>query len=122
MARNETKYMESVIALSEELNFTLAAQKMHVSQPVISRNIAELEAKLGGRLFDRDRKKVQMNKAGRAYVEQARIALLYGDRAFKAARAAMQDAEVVLHVGRSPYADPFCPPRCFPFNRQDSLA
>jgi DNA-binding transcriptional LysR family regulator len=122
MARNETKYMESVIALSEELNFTLAAQKMHVSQPVISRNIAELEAKLGGRLFDRDRKKVQMNKAGRAYVEQARIALLYGDRAFKAARAAMQDAELVLHVGRSPYADPFCPPRCFPFNRQDSLA
>src|SRR5271168_3223396 len=61
MARNETKYMESVIALSEELNFTLAAQKMHVSQPVISRNIAELEAKLGGRLFDRDRKKVQLN-------------------------------------------------------------
>jgi DNA-binding transcriptional LysR family regulator len=107
MARNETKYMESVIVLSEELNFTLAAQKMHVSQPVISRNIAELEAKLGGRLFDRDRKKVQLNKAGRAYVEHARIALLYGDRAFKAARAAMQDADLVLHVGRSPYADPF---------------
>src|SRR5258708_22680498 len=107
MARNETKYMESVIALSEELSFTLAAQKIHVSQPVISRNLAELEAKLGGRLFDRDRKKVQLNKAGRAYVEQARIALLYGDRAFRAARAAMQDADVVLHVGRSPYADPF---------------
>ena len=107
MTRNETKYMESVIALSEELNFTLAAQKMHVSQPVISRNIAELEAKLGGRLFDRDRKKVQLNKAGRAYVEQARIALLYGDRAFKAARAAMQDADLILHVGKSPYADPF---------------
>jgi hypothetical protein len=31
MARNETKYMESVIALSEELDFTLAAQKVHVS-------------------------------------------------------------------------------------------
>ena len=107
MARNETKYMESVIVLSEELNFTLAAQKMHVSQPVISRNIAELEARLGGRLFDRDRKKVQLNKAGRAYVEQARIALLYGDRAFSAARAAMQDADLILHVGRSPYADPF---------------
>jgi DNA-binding transcriptional LysR family regulator len=107
MARNETKYMESVIVLSEELNFTLAAQKMHVSQPVISRNIAELEAKLGGRLFDRDRKKVQLNKAGRAYVEQARIALLYGDRAFSAARAAMQDADLILHVGRSPYTDPF---------------
>jgi DNA-binding transcriptional LysR family regulator len=50
---------------------------------------------------------VQLNKAGRAYVEQARLALLYGDRAFRAARAAMQDADLVLHVGRSPYADPF---------------
>ncbi len=107
MARNETKYMESVLALAEELNFTLAAQKVGVSQPVISRNIAELEAKLGGRLFDRDRKRVQLNKAGRAYLEQARIALLYGDRAFRSAKAAMQDADLILHVGRSPYADPF---------------
>ncbi len=107
MARNETKYMESVLALSEELSFTLAAQKMRVSQPVVSRNIAELEAKLGGRLFDRDRKRVQLNKAGLAYVEQARIALHYSDRAFQAARAAMQGAEIVLHLGRSPYTDPF---------------
>lgn len=107
MARNETKYMESVVAVAEELNFTLAAQKVHVSQPVISRNIAELEAKLGGRIFDRDRRKVQLNKAGRAYVEHARIALLYGDRAFQAARAALQDVDFVLHVGRSPYTDPF---------------
>lgn len=107
MARNDTRYMESVIAVSEELNFTLAAQKLGVSQPVISRNIAELEAKVGGRLFDRDKKRVQLNKAGHAYVEQARIALLYGDRAFQAARAVMQNADVVLRVGRSPYTDPF---------------
>jgi DNA-binding transcriptional LysR family regulator len=107
MARNETRYMESVIAVAEELNFTLAAQKIHISQPMVSRNVAELETKLGGRLFERDRKKVQLNKAGRAYVEQARIALLYGDRAFEAARAAMHDADVILHIGRSPYADPF---------------
>jgi DNA-binding transcriptional LysR family regulator len=107
MARNETKYMESVVAVAEELNFTLAAEKIHVSQPVISRNIAELEAKLGGRIFDRDRRKVQLNKAGRAYVEHARIALFYGDRAFQAARAALQDVDFVLHVGRSPYTDPF---------------
>ena len=107
MARNETKHMESVVALAEELNFTLAAQKLHVSQPVVSRNLAEVEAKLGGRLFDRDRKNVRLNKAGRAYLDQARIALLYGDRAFEAAKAAMQDADTIVHVGKSPYADPF---------------
>ena len=107
MARNETKHMESVVALSEELNFTLAAQKLHVSQPVVSRNLAEVETKLGGRLFDRDRKTVRLNKAGRAYVEQARVALLYSERAFQAAKAAMQDADTIVHVGKSPYVDPF---------------
>jgi DNA-binding transcriptional LysR family regulator len=107
MARNETKYMESVIALYEELNFTRAAQKIGISQPALTKNIAEVEAILGFRLFDRDRKKVQVNEAGRAYIEPARIALLYGERALQAARAAMQNADVVLNVGRSPYTDPF---------------
>ena len=95
MARNETKHMESVVALSEELNFTLAAQKLHVSQPVVSRNLAEIESRLGGRLFDRDRKNVRLNKAGRAYVDRARMALLYGDRAFDAAKAAMHDTDTI---------------------------
>jgi DNA-binding transcriptional LysR family regulator len=107
MARNESKYMESVIALSEELNFTRAAQKIHISQPMLTKNIAELEASLGFQLFERDRRTVKLNNAGRAYVEPARLALLYGERAYQAARAAMQDADVVLHVGRSPYTDPF---------------
>jgi len=99
--------MESAIALSEELNFTRAAQKLRISQPALTRNIAELEALLGFPLFIRNRKTVTMTNAGRAYVEKARLSLLYGERALYAARAAMQGAEVVLHVGRSPYVDPF---------------
>jgi DNA-binding transcriptional LysR family regulator len=117
MARNETKHMESVVALSEELNFTLAAQKLHVSQPVVSRNLAQVEAKLGGRLFDRDRKNVRLNKAGRAYVDQARIALLYGERAFKAAKATMHGADTIVHVGKSPYVDPFLSSTLFSIQR-----
>lgn len=107
MARNETKYMESVIALSEELHFTRAAQKIHISQPMLTRNIAELEEGLGFRLFERDRRNVSLNDAGRAYVEDARLALLYGERALQAARAVKQNAGVVVNVGKSPYTDPF---------------
>lgn len=107
MVRNETKYMESVIALSEELNFTRAAQKINISQPMITRNIAGVEAILGFHLFERDRKTVRLNGAGQAYIEQARLALLYGERAFHAARAATQNADVLLHIGRSPYTDPY---------------
>lgn len=107
MARNETRHMEAVTALSEELNFTLAAQKLHISQPTVTRTIAEVELIVGARLFDRDRKSVRLNAAGRAYLQPARLALLQAERAVEAARTAAQDFEAVLHIGKSPYVDPF---------------
>ena len=93
--------------LSEELHFSRAAQKMGISQPMLTKNIQDLETLIGGPLFVRDRKNVILNDAGRAYVQQARLALLYGERAVQAARAVMHDADVLLYVGRSPYTDPF---------------
>jgi len=107
MPRNEIKFMESAIAVAEELNFTLAAEKIHVSQPTVTRNISVLEKSFGVELFARDRKKVTVKDAGRAYVKEARIAVLHSERAVQAARAAMQNAEVMLHIGKSPYINPF---------------
>jgi DNA-binding transcriptional LysR family regulator len=107
MARNETKFMECAVALSEELHFTRAAQKIHISQPMLTKTIQDLEDSVGGLLFIRNRKIVTLSDAGRAYIEQARLALLYGERAFQAAKAAMQSADVLLNIGRSPYTDPF---------------
>jgi len=107
MARNETKFMESAIALLEELNFTRAAEKIHVSQPTLTKNITGLEKRLGCQLFERGYKNLRPTDACRAYVEQARLSLLYGERAFQAARAVMQNSDVVLNIGKSPYTDPF---------------
>jgi DNA-binding transcriptional LysR family regulator len=107
MARNETKFMESAVVLSEELHFSRAARKMGISQPMLTKNIQDLETLVGGPLFVRDRKNVKLNDACRAYVHQARLSLLHGERAIQAARAVMQDADTPLHVGRSPYTDPY---------------
>src|SRR6202034_3312132 len=41
------------------------------------------------------------------YVQQARLSLLYGERAIQSARAVMQEMDETFHVGRTPYADPF---------------
>jgi len=106
MAQNSTRYMESVIALTEKLNFGRAAQELGISQPMLTRNIAELEASLGVQLFTRNHRTVMVTAAGEAYIEQARIALLYGEKAFLAARAVGQNAMIVLYVGKSPYVDP----------------
>lgn len=107
MAHNETKHMESVVALSETLNFSRAAQLINRSQSSVTKNIKELERATGVLLFERNRKSVKVTDACRAYVEKARISLLYAERAFQAAREVSRDADVIQHVGKSPYTDPF---------------
>lgn len=106
MTQNDTKFMDSVMALAETLHFTKAAKRLRISQPQLTKNIQELEDILGFRLFERDRKTVAINDAGRAYLEKAKLSIMYADRAFQAARDVMQEADAFLHVGRSPYTDP----------------
>jgi DNA-binding transcriptional LysR family regulator len=107
VVRNETKLMESAIALAEDLHFQRAARKLRISQPMLTKNIQDLETLVGGPLFVRDRKHVALNDAGRAYVQQARLSLLYSERAVQAARSVMQETEATIYVGRSAYVDPF---------------
>jgi DNA-binding transcriptional LysR family regulator len=107
MARNEIRLMEAAIALAEELNFSRAAHRLHISQPGLTKQVAELENRLGFCLFERDHQVVTLNDAGRAFVEEARLSVLHSERAIQAARAAFCNAEVVIHIGRSPYTDPF---------------
>ena len=107
MFKNDTKLMESVIALAEELHFGRAARRLRISQPMLTKNIQDVEALIGGPLFLRDRKHVVLSEAGRAYVQQARLSLLHGERAVQSARTVLQGADQTFHVGRTPYADPF---------------
>jgi DNA-binding transcriptional LysR family regulator len=107
MTQNETKFMDSALALAETLHFTKAAKRLRISQPQLTKNIQELEDMLGFRIFDRDRKTVELNDAGRAYIEQSKLSIMYAERAFQAARDVMREADTVLHIGRSPYTDPF---------------
>jgi DNA-binding transcriptional LysR family regulator len=107
MARIELKHLEAAIAVAEELSFSRAARRLHLSQPAITKYIAELEESLGVLLFVRDHHVVCLTEAGRAYVEEARTALLHAERAVQASRAVGRGADLVLNIGRSPYADPF---------------
>jgi len=63
--------MEAAIALAEELNFSRAAQKLHISQPALTKRIAELEGRLGFSLFDRDHQTVEVHDSGRALKKPA---------------------------------------------------
>jgi DNA-binding transcriptional LysR family regulator len=107
MVRNEIRFMEAVIALSEVLSFRRAAKILNISQPTLTRYINGAEKAAGVQLFERDHQTVKPLDSCWAYIEEARTALLHSRRCAQAAQAAHQNAEVVVHVGKSPYVDPF---------------
>ncbi|TVT52772.1 LysR family transcriptional regulator [Amycolatopsis rhizosphaerae] len=60
------------VAVADELSFTRAAEALFVSQPALSKQIRRLEAALGARLLDRDRRTVALTEAGAVLLPRAR--------------------------------------------------
>jgi DNA-binding transcriptional LysR family regulator len=63
------------VTVAEELNFGRAAARLHVAQPVLSRQVAVLERELGVTLFERSARGTALSAAGRALLEDARAVL-----------------------------------------------
>lgn len=102
----EGRYLQAVVVLAAELNFTRAAHILHISQPALSKQITELEEQYQLRLFVREKGRiVDITDAGRAFVEEARSALFHTERAIHVARAAHEGSESVLMVGHSHHAN-----------------
>ncbi|GAA4850457.1 LysR family transcriptional regulator [Algivirga pacifica] len=66
----ELRHLHYFITVAETLNFTKAAEKLHISQPPLSRQIKELEVHLNARLFDRNNKKVALTHAGKYFYKE----------------------------------------------------
>jgi LysR family carnitine catabolism transcriptional activator len=67
-----SRQLRAFTALADQRNFTHAAQTCHLSQPAFSALIATLESALGARLFDRDKRSVQLTPEGRLFEGAAR--------------------------------------------------
>ena len=61
MEMHQVRYF---LAVSQELNFTRAAEKCNVAQPSLTRAIKQLEAELGGPLFHRERANTHLSELG----------------------------------------------------------
>jgi DNA-binding transcriptional LysR family regulator len=102
----EVRHLHAVIVLAEERNFTRAADRLHITQSTLSKQITEIEQQHRFHLFTRNNKKnVQLTEVGRIFVEEARSALLHIDRAVQLGRAALDGSDSILTVGHSPDTD-----------------
>lgn len=95
----DQRQLRNLVALAEELNFTRAAARCHISQPPLSRSIAMLEAELGVRLFDRDRHSVQLTEAGHGLLQDARRILSLTEEAAERVRRVARGLRGTLTLG-----------------------
>jgi DNA-binding transcriptional LysR family regulator len=107
MALPEMRLLQAAIVLARDLNFSRAAERLHIGQSTLSKQIYELESQLGLRLFDRNHQTVSITDAGRAFVEHANEAVSHTERAVSAATAIFNGADEILNLGKSAYTDPF---------------
>lgn len=91
--------LECVVAVAEELSFTRAARRLHLSQPPLSRHIQSLEARLGIKLFARSPRSVALTPAGRAFLTDTKGALAQLQRAADRAKRAARGETTRLDLG-----------------------
>jgi LysR family hydrogen peroxide-inducible transcriptional activator len=101
------RQLQYALAVAEELSFHRAAERCHVSQPSLSAQVAELEGTLGVRLFERDRRRVLVSKAGEQVLAPLRQALIAADELAASARKSADPLSGTLSLGVIPTVSPY---------------
>ncbi len=98
----EFRQLQHFLAVAEEGNFHRAATRVHLTQQAVSKSVAQLEAKLGVRLLDRDRQSVALTAFGDLLLPHART-ITAEVRQFDDSLAAMLGTRTgSLRIGTTP--------------------
>jgi DNA-binding transcriptional LysR family regulator len=109
----ELQQLRYFVAVAETEHVARAAERLHISQSPLSRQIRQLEAHLGLQLFERIKQRVRLTPAGREFLEQARDLLTRAERVEERARqvgkgeacsVSIGYCEGIIHNGRLPAA------------------
>ncbi|MEI9923645.1 MAG: LysR family transcriptional regulator [Bradyrhizobium sp.] len=96
----ELRHLRYFVAVADAGSLTVAAeQKLHTSQPSLSRQIRDLEREVGVALINRSAHGIELTLAGKAFLDHARMSLLEADAAKEAALRAAQPAKPTFALG-----------------------
>jgi DNA-binding transcriptional LysR family regulator len=83
----ELRHLRAFAAVADELSFSRAAHRLHITQPALSRQIRALEKLVGCELLRRNTHNVELTPAGEALLASTQQLLAGLDEAVTAARA-----------------------------------
>jgi len=95
----QVEELHSFVVLADELHFGRASKRLFVSQPALSKQIRRLEEKVGGALFTRTRRKVEITEAGRVLLAGADKVLREDEAALNLAKEAVLGRAGTLRIG-----------------------
>jgi DNA-binding transcriptional LysR family regulator len=101
----ELRHMRYFVAVADEQSFTRAAERLHISQPPLSRQIQDLEEELGTLLFERGSRPLKLTEPGRFFYGHATRLLEQAALATRATRrvARMERRLVIGFVASTMY-------------------
>ncbi|VEP17604.1 LysR family transcriptional regulator [Hyella patelloides LEGE 07179] len=84
----ELRHLRYFLTVAEELHFRRAAERLHIAQPSLSRQIQQLEAAIGTQLFYRTNRKVILTEAGKVFYTEVKAMFQRLDNAVELAQRA----------------------------------
>jgi LysR family cyn operon transcriptional activator len=108
----ELRHLRYFDAVAETLNFTRAAERLHVTQSTLSHQIKQLEEELGVVLFDRSGKHVRMTEAGEVLRSHMMPALEQIDLGLQALRGPGEAITGSIRLGTTPSFNTQMVPQC----------
>ena len=102
MSIMDLRQLRAFVGVVDAGGFARAAERLNLSQPALSRQIGALEERLGVKLFDRTRRRVQLTSDGEDLLERSRRLLTDANALDERARALKSGETGVLRVGATP--------------------
>jgi len=109
-----TRDLEYLVAVAEELHFGRAAERCHCSQSALSGQLRKLEDNLGVTVFERTKRHVRLTEIGAGIVEHARDVLRQVDALKATAAANSNPLSGKFAIGMPLTIGPFLTPRLLP--------
>ncbi len=100
----DIRQLQRFVAVASERNFRRAAARLHISQPPLSDSIRQLEEEIGSPLLLRNRRQVELTRAGEVFLERAQLILSQLDESVRLTRAVADGLSGQLTVGFFPTA------------------